>query len=194
MNNSYCKTICLAALLLLASCGAPPTIRSSETTVGISQKISSIRLLYRDVELTQSNNTLNSGYIPVGSLGFAKFGDKITSVAPQVLAPYGLTVSAVSVVSGNQVIISAIRNGYRLVITPVAAKLSQSGNALWASHAFSCEVINESSGQSLWKAILDTRTFRPQVESAPGKTEFDEAYARQFLQSIADRLKKDGLI
>lgn len=186
------------AVALATACGAPPVVQSSEILVVPAQKTQNVRFVYNDVDLVKDDKqSRGTGNVALDSNGFGSFGPNVVAVSTESLAKYGLAVADSSVLKNRETLAfnpSISKDIFLLVITPVRANISQSGRAIWANHRFNCQLIHPSTGKVSWRAFIDTQTFRPQFDSAPMRTELDEKYARQFLDLLAQRLRKDGFI
>lgn len=200
MNNNRWLILPLLLLFaaLLTACGSAPTIRNSQRLVDDGQQASSVQFVYRISELRKVSST-SRGSLPRHDHGYANFGGYLTQQAGQVFGKYGVKVVESREIEAHDKLSlfdSAQDPAPLLILYAVSGKVSANRHNSRESYVFEAQLRDASQGRLLWRATIDTSTWSGDdfVLNGMKKTLYDEAYAEQLLNALAQRMKSDQMI
>ena len=189
--------------LNLAACGSAPTVRDSKVMVANAEKTKSLQLIYRDVEMKVTSTTGTLYHASTDNNGFDGFGKLVANQSETAFAKFGVAPISSRVLERNtRLSIDAIPRGAGdvilpvLVITPMSGKLNANVHAATASYVFAAALIDFASKRTIWTASIDTSTWQGSdviLRQVDGKT-YNDAYALQLLNALANQMKQDGII
>jgi hypothetical protein len=191
----------LSLLFFITGCGAPPTIRDSQVLAQGFEKARSIRFIYRNVEM-KTTSYYSHGYgASVADTGFNEFGPLLAARSESAFARLGIAIVESKVLDEKEADRSAVQGagGVKLpilILFPTKGKISANGHATVASYVFRALLIDPEAKRTVWKADVDTSTWVGQdfLMKHANKTIYNEAYADQLLNTVAEQMKKDGVI
>jgi len=165
------------------------------------QRAHDIRFIYFEAELTEKSS-YGKGYASMGDTGYYEFGPILVARANGAFSKYGVNVlssrfsrkgeSHEPLNYGSQ----DTANTPTLLIFPVAASASTGSHGARVSHVFEARLHDPVKKKILWKAAIDTSTWTGTdfINKNGPKTMYDEAYADQLFEAVAQQMKKDGAI
>jgi hypothetical protein len=192
----------LVATLLLSACGAAPTIRDSKRLDNTAARTERLSFIYRHSEM-KTVSSYGTGSAWDGETGYPDFGKFLVSQAPTVFQSYGVRITTSRLVEGKVPIdIKAEMETGETVADHVLLLYANSGQVSANRHAtrisfvFNAQLVNIQSKKTVWKASIDTSTWsgRDFIQKNFEKTTYDDKYAKQLLQTVADKMKEDGVI
>jgi len=193
----------LAVSFLLLSCGSAPLVKDSKVLISNVEKTHSLKLIYLNAEMKiTSSNSYGKGAIAADT-GFNGFGSLIVKQAEPAFSQRGVEVVDAKVLNGKEpILVDPPPNDTGsaalpiLIIAPTTGKISTNGRATNTSYVFSALLIDPNTKRTIWKATIDTKTWSGQdiVLKNFKKTLYDESYALQLLNIVADQMKQDGVI
>ncbi len=198
MRRGLCQFL---AVCLLAGCASPPRLRDVSLLASNVEKTTRLHFVYRQVEMRTVSSTRYGQGAPVVDTGFAGFGKVLVGQAAQAFAARQVTVLSAAVVGGNELLplnspAAASELAPVLVIVPVSGSTQANRQSTRTSYVFAVQLTDPQSRRLLWKATIDTSTWAGNdfVMKSFEKTEYDDKYAAQLLQAVAEQLAVAGLI
>ena len=183
-----------ALAVFLSACGSAPTVRDSGL-VGPDSKISGdIRFVYRHSELKTTLQRVR-GSVVYSENGYPEFGRFLVQNAPEILARNGVgVVDSIWMDSKDRLDMSTPVPV--LLVYASSGKVSASNNATQVSFVFNAHLIDPVTRRVVWKASIDTSTWRGRdwVNRNFTQTLYDEDYAEALLNALAVRMRQDGAI
>lgn len=138
-----------------------------------------------------------------GETGYPDFGRFLVNRAPMVFQSYGVRITTSRLVDSKLPIdFKTEKETVETVVDHVLLLYASSGQVSANRHAtrisfvFNAELVNVGSKKMVWKASIDTSTWsgRDFIQKNFEKTMYDDKYAKQLLQAVADKMKEDGVI
>lgn len=202
MRRGFCQFLAVCLLsLLIAGCASPPRLRDVNLLATNVEKTTRLHFVYRQVEMRTVSSTRYGQGAPVVDTGFAGFGKVLVGQASQAFAGHRVTVLSAAVVGGSEILpvnspAAGVEPAPVLVIVPVSGSTQANRQSTRTSYVFAVQLTDPQSRRLLWKATIDTSTWAGNdfVMKSFEKTEYDDKYALQLLQAVAEQLAVAGLI
>lgn len=191
------------AVLSLAACAPPPTVREATVLASNAEKVHSLQFIYRNVEMkTVSSYSYGRGG-NISGTGFHDFGSLLVKQAQPIFAERKVAVVAAQVMGGKDAIPVDRSPGEAdaaasptLVVAPVSGTVSGTTMSTVARYVFSAQLFDPRTRRLVWKATIDTGAWVGQdfvMKNFESKT-YDDAYASKLLKAVADQMAQDGII
>ena len=196
------RLVYVALVVLLASCGAAPSVRDSQRIDTTSPRIDHLIFVYRhsDMKIVSSYGT---GSVSHGETGYLEFGKFLINQAPIVFQSYGVNVPISRQVEAktpldvqSETSTGGTQANFMLLLYATSGRVSANRQATHISYVFNAQVLDIRVKKLIWKANIDTSTWsgRDFIQKNFEKTIYGDAYAKQLLQVIATKMKEDGVI
>lgn len=193
-------SVCLLSLLI-AGCAAPPRLREVSLLATGVEKTARLHFIYRQVEMHTVSSTRFGQGATVVDTGFDGFGKVLAGQAATAFAGRKVAVLSAAVVNGKEPLpvyspATGVEPAPVLVIAPVSGSTQANRHSTRTSYVFAVQLIDPQSRRLLWKATIDTSTWAGSdfVMRSFEKTEYDDKYALQLFQAVAEQLAEAGLI
>ena len=201
----------IATLLIvqfLAACMSGPVVRDQRLTSANAQRITRVLFLYQETRLS-AQRTSGQGNVPLSpyDTDLHEFGDALVSKAAAAFQKFGATVIRAAVVPSGEwkqfapKVIGELPPGTLsgttlITMFPIGGSAHANNNAATINVTFEVRVIDGASGRLVWNAAIDSRTWQGRnfLNKNASTTRFDQAYADQFLNTLLDTLRTNGLI
>jgi hypothetical protein len=183
-------------LAFAAGCGTAPSVRDASLLVKGRAKAEQINFVYRQVAMkTVSTRRYGQG-ASISYTGFDEFGKLLVELAGDVFAGRQVTVLSSSLLDGAAPMPAGATPVPILLVQPVSGESSATRHASRTSYVFSAQLLDPASRRLLWKATVDTSTWvgKDLVSKNFETTNYDAAYARQLLATLAEKMAADGLV
>lgn len=189
-------------ILLLSACSAPLTIKESSVIRTDVQKAKSLQLVYVDATMRVASQENWGRPVSTGNTEFGVFGERVVKQAAPVFSKRGISLVSATVQDDKKPLQLAAPVGHGgqqvplLIITPTYGKITGNGHATAANYVFVASLVDVIGKPVLWKASIDTNAWVGQdfVMKNFSGTKYDEVFAEQFLNMIADQMQKDGVL
>lgn len=183
----------LGFAILLSACGSAPSVRDSRLASGYSKKSESIRFVYRQSEL-KTITQYSRGSVVYSENGYPEFGQLLVNKAPDVFGMNGVKIAESRKIDSKETLNPT--GDPILLIYASSGNIAANHHATNVSFVFDANLIDTSTRQVVWKASIDTSTWRGRdfVNQNFKQTLYDESYAEQLLKALAERMKQDGII
>lgn len=200
MNNNFVVRFFLfmAVVFLLASCGSAPKIGSSQRFAADVQKTSSVQFVYRKSDLRQVSS-INRGAVKRQDHGYSRFGGLLASQAAEVFEKYGVKVVVAREIGAHDKIeppATTADTSTLLIVYAVSGDYSANLNNSRSSYVFEARLMDVAADRIIWRATIETSTWSGDdfLLRNMNKTLYDEAYAGQLLNTLAEKMKSDQVI
>jgi hypothetical protein len=193
--------------IILAACGAPPTIRDSKVISQPTKKTERLIFVYRQSEM-KTVSTYGVGSALQGQTGFYSFGKFLVEQAPIVFENLGIQV-----VSSKELDAKApinIQEGIKdeskpadkiLLLYATSGHASSSGTSTRVSYVFEAQLFEVNTRKVIWKASINTETLglanfgrTVAADSNSSAYTYNNEYAKLLLNSVVKKLKEDKMI
>lgn len=192
------KILLLSFVLMLSACAYAPNVHNVRVLSKIDVPVQRLMFVYRDLQM-KKHQRFGHGNVTVADVGFEQFGPILVENASNVFSKYGLTVEKSALYpAGKKIDYKGVvlednkKPLYLMTVYPLQGKTTANRHSTRVSYVFVMAVMNMKTKKAIWTAKIDTGTWKGQdflMRHLPS-TEYDKEYAVQFLDSLAQEMKK----
>lgn len=189
--------------LTVSVCGAEPSVQSARHTGVGGKAISSFQFVYHKSEMKFVSYE-GTGTGSANDTGFNNFGMHLKKKAREVFSNYGVDVVGVRssktktpfAYAGAQTGNEADSNSKMLFIYANSVHVNSSDHSTRVNYIFDVRLLDPIRRKANWMASIDTSTWIGKDTTMKNSSSvlYDEKYAEQFLKTVADKMKVDGII
>ncbi len=193
---------------LLVACGSAPVVRGQPVVNASTAKMSRILFFYHEATLT-SSSTADKTRFRVGAdeTGLYQFGDAMVSRATPAFQKNGVVVVHAAVVpvgewqqfgrkTFNELGLEARTGAMLITVRPQGGKTLTGTNGATVDVVFGVRVFDAVSAKLIWEGFVDTSTWKGRdfLSKHVQGSQFDQAYADQFWDSVIATFRSNGLL
>lgn len=200
--------LAVSVSLLLSSCGTSPSLREHQKFDVPAAKLTRVLFFYQDKEMIErTTSAKGSVSMSFSETGYYQFGETLVRRSPAAFQKLGVTVLHSAFIPPGEwkkqapVILgkldrASLRGSSMVTVAPVGGGMTASNRSARAYFTFDVRVIDADSAKIAWRGVIDTRTWKGRdfINQHAAGVSFDDSYADEFFDTVANGLRGAGLL